>query len=92
MRRRDFVKVIGAGAVAWPLAARSEQPKVRAVGFLGPGYAAATPPEFTAAFLEGIAAAGFKEGRDVDIEYRWADTHLERVPALALGLVRLRTT
>jgi ABC-type uncharacterized transport system substrate-binding protein len=70
---------------------RSEQPKVRAVGFLGPGYAATTPPEFTAAFLEGIATAGFKEGRDVAIEYRWADTHLERVPALALGLVRLRT-
>jgi putative tryptophan/tyrosine transport system substrate-binding protein len=91
MRRRDFFKMIGAGTVAWPLAARSEQSKLRAVGFLGPGYAAATPPEFTAAFLEGIAAAGFKEGRDVAIEYRWADTHLERVPALALGLVRLRT-
>jgi hypothetical protein len=64
MIRRDFFKVIGAGTVAWPLAARSEQSKLRAGGFLGPGYPAATPPEFTAAFLEGIAAAGFKEGRE----------------------------
>ncbi|MFZ3250087.1 MAG: ABC transporter substrate-binding protein [Pseudolabrys sp.] len=61
-----------------------------AVGFLGPGYASATPPQFTAAFVEGIAAAGFAEGKDVAIEYRWADTRLERVPALALGLIRLR--
>jgi len=91
MKRRDFIKVIGAGAVAWPLAARSEQPKVRAVGFLGPGYAAATPPQFTAAFIEGMAAAGFAEGKDVVIEYRWADNHLERVPMLALGLIRART-
>ncbi|MFZ0621474.1 MAG: ABC transporter substrate-binding protein [Pseudolabrys sp.] len=75
---------------AWPIAARSEQPKVPAVGFLGPGYASATPPQFTAAFVEGIAAAGFAEGKDVAIEYRWADTRLERVPALALGLIRLR--
>jgi putative ABC transport system substrate-binding protein len=90
MRRREFITLFGSAVAAWPLAARSEQPKVPAVGFLGPGYASATPPQFTAAFVEGIAAAGFAEGKDVAIEYRWADTRLERVPALALGLIRLR--
>jgi putative tryptophan/tyrosine transport system substrate-binding protein len=89
MRRRDFI-VMGSAAAAWPLAARSEQPKLAAVGFLGPGYAAATPLEFISAFVEGIGEAGFAEGKDVAIEYRWADTHLERVPALVLGLIRLR--
>ena len=76
--------------VAWPLPARSEQSKVAAIGFVGPGYAAATPAQFTAAFVEGIAEAGFAEGKDFAIEYRWADTRLERVPAMVVGLVRLR--
>jgi len=76
--------------VAWPLPARSEQSKVAAIGFVGPGYAAATPAQFIAAFVEGIAEAGFAEGKDFAIEYRWADTRLERVPAMVVGLVRLR--
>jgi len=89
MRRREFISLVGGAAVTWPLAARSEQPKI-AVGYLGPGSVATTPPQVSAAFVEGIAAAGFAEGKDVAIEYRWADTHLERIPALVLGLIRLQ--
>jgi putative tryptophan/tyrosine transport system substrate-binding protein len=89
MRRREFISLVGGWAVAWPLAARSEQPKI-AVGYLGPGSVATTPPQVIAAFVEGIASAGFAEGKDVAIEYRWADSHLERIPALVLGLIRLR--
>jgi ABC-type uncharacterized transport system substrate-binding protein len=88
MRRREFISLVGGAAVTWPLTARSEQPK--AVGYLGPGSVATTPPQVIAAFVEAIAAAGFAEGKDVAIEYRWADSHLERIPALVLGLIRLR--
>jgi len=88
MRRREFISLVGGAAVTWPLAARSEQ--LKTVGYLGPGSVATTPPQVTAAFVEGIAAAGFAEGKDVAIEYRWADSHLERIPALVLGLIRLR--
>jgi putative ABC transport system substrate-binding protein len=89
MRRREFISLVGGAAVTWPLAARSEQPKI-AVGYLGPGSVATTPSQNTAAFVGGIAAAGLAEGKDVAIEYRWADSHLERIPALVLGLIRLR--
>ena len=89
MRRRDFFKVIAGSAVAWPLAARSQQPTMPVIGFLSANRADSLP-QFTAAFREGLAAAGFVEGKDVAIEYRWADTHLERVPALAIDLVRRR--
>ena len=88
MRRRDFIAGLG-GAAAWPVLARAQQPKI-AVGYLGPGSVATTPPQVTAAFVEGIAAAGFAEGKDVAIEYRWAESHLERIPAFVLGLIRLR--
>jgi putative ABC transport system substrate-binding protein len=89
VRRRDFFKVIAGSAVAWPLAARSQQPTMPVIGFLSANRADSVP-QFTAAFREGLAAASFVEGKDVAIEYRWADTHLERVPALAIDLVRRR--
>jgi len=89
MQRRDFIKVIAGTATAWPFAARSQQPAMPVVGFLSANRADALP-QFTAAFREGLAAAGFVEGKNVTIEYRWADAHLERVPALALDLIRRR--
>ena len=91
MRRRDFFKLIGGSAAAWPFVARAQQSSVPVVGLLGAttaqGYAAQL-----AAFKEGLNQAGFVEGRDVVIEYRWADDNYDRLPALAADLVRRRVT
>ena len=89
MRRRELIKVIAASAAAWPIAARAQQAVMPKIGFLS-GNSADGIPQFTAAFREGLSTAGFVEGKNVTIEYRWADAHLERVPALALDLIRRR--
>ena len=91
MRRRDFFKVIGALATAWPLAARAQQATMPVIGFLcattAEGYAAPL-----AAFRRGLHEAGFIEGRNVTIEYRWAEDQNDRLPALAADLVRNQVT
>ena len=91
MRRRDFFKVIGALATAWPLAARAQQATMPVIGFLcattAEGYAAPL-----AAFRRGLDEAGFSEGRNVAIEYRWAEDQNDRLPALAADLVRNQVT
>ena len=91
MRRRDFFKVIGALATAWPLAARAQQATMPVIGFLcattAEGYAAPL-----AAFRRGLHEAGFIEGRNVAIEYRWAEDQNDRLPALAGDLVRNQVT
>ena len=88
MRRRDFIKGITV-STAWPLVARAQQPEKPVIGFLGTasanGYDA-----FLASFRDGLKAAGFVEGRDATIEYRWAEGHVDRLPALAADLVSCR--
>jgi putative tryptophan/tyrosine transport system substrate-binding protein len=83
--RRSFVMMLG-GAAAWPLAARGQQPAVPVVGIL----AAPAPPytENVSAIRQGLNEAGFVEGRNVAIEFRWAEGQLDRLPALAADLVK----
>jgi putative ABC transport system substrate-binding protein len=85
MNRREFVALLG-GAAAWPGVARAQQPKVPVIGFLG----SASPDAYTIrlrAFNEGLRAAGYVEGHNVKIEYRWAEAHNDRLPELAAQLV-----
>ena len=88
MQRREFITLLGAAAT-WPRAAGAQQPTMPVIGYLT-SIRADTTPQFTAAFLEGLSAAGFVDGKNVTIEYRRADERLERVPALALDLIRRR--
>jgi putative ABC transport system substrate-binding protein len=87
MNRREFIAGVG-GAVAWPVAARAQQLRLPVVGYLNAISLEAVPLHSKKAFAEGLAAIGFVEGRDVVVEYRSADGHYDRLPALAADLVR----
>src|SRR6516165_12205651 len=88
MKRRDFITLLG-GAAAWPLAALAQVPTKRPrISFIG-GSSPTPSAKVTGAFIEGMRALGYTEGRDFEMEYRWAEGYLERLPALAQELIRL---
>jgi putative ABC transport system substrate-binding protein len=82
-----LIAAIGGATVAWPLTARAQQPTMPVVGYLGPGALESARP-FRAAFLDGLVETGYVEGRNVAIEYRWAEDQYDRLPELAGELVR----
>jgi ABC-type uncharacterized transport system substrate-binding protein len=91
VRRRDFIRAVAGSAVAWPLASHAQQPAMPVVGYLG----SETPERFATrlnAFRQGLSAAGFDEGRNVTIEYRWAGSQIDRLPALAADLVQRKVS
>ena len=89
MTRRDFITLLGGAAVAWPLAARAQQGKPAIIGLLGSGTAAAQS-EWTAAFVQRLRELGWSEGRNLTIEYRWAEGRSERFAEIAAEFVRLK--
>jgi putative ABC transport system substrate-binding protein len=87
MRRRDFIQGIVGSATAWPLATRAQQSAMPVIGYLG-ATTSAERPERLSAFRRGLGEAGFIEGQNVGIDYRFAEGHYDRFPELALDFVR----
>jgi ABC-type uncharacterized transport system substrate-binding protein len=86
MQRRDFITFIGGAAAAWPLAARAQRP-MPVIGLLRSSSSVASPHLVTG-LLQGLKEAGFVDGQDCAIEYRWGDNQLDRLPALVADLLR----
>ena len=87
MKRREFITLVGGAAVAWPSVVAAQQSPIPVIGFLDTASPGPIGP-FLAAFRKGLAEGGFVEGRDVTVEYRWAENNNDRLPALAADLVQ----
>src|SRR5262245_14758316 len=87
MKRRTFITLLG-GAAAWPLAAHAQSARLPTIGYLNAqAVAAAEAVRNNAAFQQGLGEAGYVDGQNIAIEYRWAEGHYERLPAMAAELV-----
>src|SRR5262245_48711272 len=86
IRRREFISLL-CGAAAWPLAARGQQPAMPVIGYVGTGSRESDAFRLPS-FYQGLGESGYVEGRNVSIEYRWADGHNARLPAIMAELVR----
>src|SRR6202795_2462627 len=89
MQRREFIAGLGSAA-AWPLTALAQQRAMPVIGYLGTQSADDDYKNVTVPFLQGLKETGYVEGRNVAIEYRWAENQYDRLPALAADLVRRR--
>src|SRR5215475_4589757 len=87
MRRREFITTIGGVSLAWPLAVRAQHPATPVIGFLHGGSAEAYAP-IVVAIRQGLKEAGYVEGHNVVIEFRWAEGHYDQLSAMAADLVR----